>query len=183
MNIDETKKGVRLLARAVSCSCTKLPKDIDAILVKAKHCKVTVYEEAYFKSSIRTFTTSSINGQVFKSGAEEMAAELGEEEHVKVGSGSGQEYKQFRNERMLGSGEKAGLWRRRRRGSGLFGGIERAAKSAARRVAAHARRVAAAAREVGRKVVERAKEKAKAAAKFVADKAKAVEQKGREKCH
>ena len=123
MNVDKTKKGVRLLARAVSCACTQLPSNINQVLTKAKQCKVTVYDKAHFKSFIRTFTTSSINGQEFKNDAgdyEGMAAELGEEEHVKVGSGSGQEYKQFLNERRLGSGEKAGLWRRRRRGPGPF---------------------------------------------------------------
>lgn len=68
MNIDETKNGVRLLARAVSCACTLLPSKINQILAEARKCKVTVFKKTHWRKPIRTghFTSSNPNGQVFK---------------------------------------------------------------------------------------------------------------------
>ena len=85
LNIDKVENGVRLLARAVTCKCTKMPPDANAILKKASKCSLTTYKKENFKGFVRTFVTSNPNGAIFTNNAE------------------------------LGEAEKAGLWRRRRR--------------------------------------------------------------------
>ena len=80
LNIDKVENGVRLLARAVTCKCTKMPPDADAILKKARKCSLTTYKKENFKDQVRTFVTSNPNGAIFTNNAE-----LGEAE--KVGSG------------------------------------------------------------------------------------------------
>ena len=85
MHVDKVEKGVRLLARGVSCKCAKMPSNAKAILNKASKCSVTTYKKQNFQSKVRTFTTSNTNGAIFTNNVE-----LGEE-------------------------EKVGFWRRRRR--------------------------------------------------------------------
>ena len=82
MNIDDVTDGVRLLARGVSCKCTKMPGDVQKILVKQSKCKVTLYSKTNFKGSkLRTLTSPKRNGKVFVNNNEEtMTDDLGEDE-------------------------------------------------------------------------------------------------------
>ena len=103
---DKVEKGVRLLARGVTCKCTKMPSNKMAILKEASKCSVTVYKKQNHQSKLRTFTTSKPKGTIFTNNAE-----LGEEENVE-----------------LGAEEKVGLWRRRRRTDKDWGSYIKSAK-------------------------------------------------------
>ena len=83
MNIDKTKNGVRLLARTVSCKCTLMPPNAQAILKEASKCSVAVYKQQHHKGKIRTLVTSNPNGVIFTNNVE-----LGEEEEVGLDWGS-----------------------------------------------------------------------------------------------
>ena len=65
MNIDKSENGVRLLARAVTCKCARMPSNRAEIMKKASTCKVTVYRKTHFRGKIKTLSTSQTRGQKF----------------------------------------------------------------------------------------------------------------------
>ena len=66
MNLDKVESGVRLIARAVSCKCTKMPRDVQKILKDARKCTVKLYKKNNLKGKIlQKFVTSNTQGKTF----------------------------------------------------------------------------------------------------------------------